>query len=157
MNDDISEFIRHWKEPGKHGEMDVWCRWRIESAVRICSVFWESRVWLILSGVADWDSLNMRIVRLKIIGCQLVEVWRWVGIYVKAEAGRIGFGLERALGSYVEVWRSLRYRKQSLSWWHLDGTEVSASGLKIRRSPVQVPPKTNFSILIKVSVKSTGE
>ena len=30
-------------------------------------------------------------------------------------------------------------------------------GLKIRRSPVQIPPKTNFSIMIKLPVKSTGK
>ena len=30
-----------------------------------------------------------------------------------------------------------------------DGAEVSASGLKIGRSPVQISPKTNFSIMIK--------
>ena len=39
----------------------------------------------------------------------------------------------------------------------LDGAEVSASGLKIRRSPVQISPKTNFSIMIKSPVKSTGK
>ena len=39
----------------------------------------------------------------------------------------------------------------------LDGAEVSASGLKIGRSPVQISPKTNFSIMIKLPVKSTGK
>ena len=38
-----------------------------------------------------------------------------------------------------------------------DGAEVSASGLKIGRSPVQISPKTNFSIMIKLPVKSTGK
>ena len=33
----------------------------------------------------------------------------------------------------------------------LDGAEISASGLKIGRSPVQISPKTNFSIMIKVT------
>ena len=37
----------------------------------------------------------------------------------------------------------------------LDGSEISASLLKIGRSPVQVSPKTNFSIMIKLPVKST--
>ena len=31
-----------------------------------------------------------------------------------------------------------------------DGTEVRASGLKIGRSPVQISPKTNFPIMIKL-------
>ena len=39
----------------------------------------------------------------------------------------------------------------------LDGAEVSTSGLKIGRSPVQIPPKSNFSIKIKLPVKSTGK
>ena len=39
----------------------------------------------------------------------------------------------------------------------LDGAEVSASGLKIERSSVQISPKTNFSIMIKLPVKSTGK
>ena len=39
----------------------------------------------------------------------------------------------------------------------LDGAEVSASGLKIRRSQIQISPKTNFSIMIKLPVKSTGK
>ena len=39
----------------------------------------------------------------------------------------------------------------------LDGAEVSASGLKIGRSPVQISPKTNFSIMTKLPVKSTGK
>ena len=34
-----------------------------------------------------------------------------------------------------------------------DGAEVSALGVKIGRSPVQISPKTNFSILIKLPVK----
>ena len=38
-----------------------------------------------------------------------------------------------------------------------DGAEVSASGLKIGRSPVQISPKTNFSTMIKLPVKSTGK
>ena len=38
-----------------------------------------------------------------------------------------------------------------------DGAEVSASGLKIVRSPVRISPKTNFSMLIKLPVKSTGK
>ena len=37
----------------------------------------------------------------------------------------------------------------------LDGAEDSASGLKIRRSLVQISPKTNFSIMIKLPVEST--
>ena len=37
----------------------------------------------------------------------------------------------------------------------LDGAEVSASGLKIG-SPVQISPKTNFSIMPKLPAKSTG-
>ena len=39
----------------------------------------------------------------------------------------------------------------------IDGTEVSASGLKIGRSPVQISPKTNFSIMTKLPVKSIGK
>ena len=39
----------------------------------------------------------------------------------------------------------------------LVGAEVSASGLKIGRSPVQVSPQTNFSIKIKLPVKTTEE
>ena len=40
----------------------------------------------------------------------------------------------------------------------LDGAEISVSGLKIGRSPVQILPKTNFSIIIKLlPVKSTGK
>ena len=42
-----------------------------------------------------------------------------------------------------------------LMYAYLDGAEVSASGLKIGRSPVQISPKTNFSIMIKLPVKST--
>ena len=37
----------------------------------------------------------------------------------------------------------------------LDGAEVSALGLKIGRSSVQIPSKTDFSIMIKLPVKST--
>ena len=39
----------------------------------------------------------------------------------------------------------------------LDGAEVSASRLKFGRSPFHVSPKTNFSIMIKLPIKSTGE
>ena len=39
----------------------------------------------------------------------------------------------------------------------LDDAEVSTSGLKIGRSPVQISPKTNFSIMIKLPVNSTGK
>ena len=41
----------------------------------------------------------------------------------------------------------------------LDGAEVSAwaVGLRIRRSPVPVQPKTNVSIMFTLPVKSTGE
>ena len=39
----------------------------------------------------------------------------------------------------------------------LDGAEVTMSRPKIGRSPVQVLPKTNFSIVIKLPVKSTWE
>ena len=39
----------------------------------------------------------------------------------------------------------------------LDDAQVSASGLEIVRSPVQIPPKTNFPIMIKLPVKSTGK
>ena len=46
-------------------------------------------------------------------------------------------------------------RSLSLSW--LDGAEVSHVGLRIGRSPVPVPPKTNFSIMFTLPVKSTGE
>ena len=38
-----------------------------------------------------------------------------------------------------------------------DGAEVSASRLKIGRFLVQVSPKINFSIMIKLPVKSTRE
>ena len=35
-----------------------------------------------------------------------------------------------------------------------DGAEVSVSGLQIGKSSVQISPKTNFSIMIKLPVKS---
>ena len=38
-----------------------------------------------------------------------------------------------------------------------DGAGVSASGLTIGRSPVQISPKTNVSNMIKLPVKSTGK
>ena len=37
----------------------------------------------------------------------------------------------------------------------LDDAEVSALGLKIGRSPVQISPKPNFSIMTQLPVKST--
>ena len=44
-----------------------------------------------------------------------------------------------------------------INTYSLDGAEFSASGLKIGRFPVQISPKTNFSIMTKLPVKSTGK
>ena len=65
------------------------CRWRIGSAVWICTVFWGFRAWLRWWGMVDWGGLGMWNVTVEMIGCQPVEMWWWQGWDVRVGAGRL--------------------------------------------------------------------
>ena len=48
-------------------QLCVGCRWRIENAVWICTVFWVYRAWLRWWGRVDWGGLGMWNVRVGMI------------------------------------------------------------------------------------------
>ena len=101
-----------------HSSIIVRCRWRIGSAVWICTVFWWFRAWLRWWGVVDWGGLTMWNRRVKMIRCRNVVV---AGVQVGV--GRLGENVWRmiwmswvcTLGIVVfsDVWRSLISGKTS--------------------------------------------
>ena len=52
-------------------------------------------------GGADWGGLGMWNVRVRMTGCQPVEMWWWRGLDVRIEGGRLGMNLWR------RIWRCL--------------------------------------------------
>ena len=54
--------------------------WRIESVVRICVAFWEFSLRLMwLRQLHGRLRLFGHLKHKMLIGCQLVEIWRWQG------------------------------------------------------------------------------
>ena len=95
----IPWFCKVWR--GRNGWWwGVGCRWRIESAVWICTVFGGFRVWLRWWGMVDWGGLGIWSVRVEMIGCRPVEMWWWQGWDVRVGAGRLGENEWRM------IWRS---------------------------------------------------
>ena len=87
---EILVILRIWR--GQNGwwwDGCAGCRWRIGSAMWICTVFWELRAWLRWWGMVDWGGLGMWSVRVEIIGCRPVGRWWWQGWDVWVGAGRL--------------------------------------------------------------------
>ena len=100
------------------------------------TVFWMFRSWL----------RHGRLTWFGHVECKNRD--DWVSAYRNVEVTGV-----RRVGRGRKTWRECVKHDMD----ELDGAEVSASGLKIGRSPVQISPKTNFSIMIKLPVKSTGK
>ena len=80
--------------------MKQW-RWRIGSAVWICTGFWVYWAWMRWWGGVDWGGSGMWNVRVGMIGCRPVEMWWWRGLEVRVERGRLGMNVWR------RIWRCL--------------------------------------------------
>ena len=137
----------------------VGCPWKIESLVQNCTISWEFS-WCGEAQTLLWHGYHERVMQW--------SLFLWHAAEGATKFGHDYLQLEDAISWNACLSFQSRYVqgnnafcgaafKDSLSLACLDGTEVSTSGLMIGRSPAQIPPNTNFSIMIKLPVKSTGE
>ena len=88
---------------------------------------------------------------------QCCRYTRCAKMYVAVNGGQYGRHLENLASYGIQKYLIVFPDPKAPNLDCHEGAEVSASGLKIGRFPVQISPKTNFSIMSKLPVKSTGK